>query len=91
MSTAFTHCLLTIEAEHHPQTPARILEHVTRHNLLPPWFSLRRLTGQRVRIVLELDAFEPDSVELMTRRIAGIPSVISVSRTLMKRRTAIMP
>lgn len=91
MSTAFTLCLLTIEAEHHPQTPARILEHVTRHNLLPPWFSLRRLGGERVRIVLELDAFETSSVDLIAKRIANIPSVISVSRTLMKRRTPIMP
>ncbi|MDE0853711.1 MAG: hypothetical protein OSA97_04745 [Nevskia sp.] len=91
MSNVFTHCLLTIEAEHHPQTPARILEHVTRHNLLPQWFSLRRLTGDRVRIVLELDAFELNSVDLMAKRIANIPSVISVSRTLMRRRTPIMP
>ncbi|MDB5973339.1 MAG: hypothetical protein JWR07_99, partial [Nevskia sp.] len=46
---------------------------------------------EAIRIVMELDGFDMEMVEWMAKRIANIPSVVSVSRTLMKKRTPIEP
>lgn len=91
MTPSFSHCLLTVEAEYHAQTPSRVLGLVTCHNVLPLWFSVRPMGQEAIRIVMELDGFDMEMVEWMAKRIANIPSVVSVSRTLMKKRTPIEP
>ncbi|MDB5977308.1 MAG: hypothetical protein JWR07_4068 [Nevskia sp.] len=40
---------------------------------------------------MELDGFDVEATEQMTKRIANFPSVVRVSRTLMNKRTPIQP
>jgi hypothetical protein len=75
-----TRCTLTIEAERDTHAPAQILGLVTQRNELPHFFSSECLSPWLMQIVLETAGRDGDAVDLLARRIAGIPSVLSVTK-----------
>ena len=79
-------CLFTIEAEFDPQTPARVLGLISQTNKLPASFSSQVMAPDLIRIVMELKDYPDGDFERLGKRIANIPSVLGVSRTIMSLR-----
>lgn len=70
--------LLVVEAEADPQVPARILGTVTQRNVLPSWFSARRIDEDQLRVIMELGDLDEDRVRYIVQCILKIPTVVSV-------------
>jgi len=78
-------CTLTIEAERDTHAPAQILGLITQRNELPHFFSIECVSPWLVQIVLETGDRDDDSADLLARRIARIPSVLSVTKAESRR------
>ncbi|MBL6751301.1 MAG: hypothetical protein ISP90_12300 [Nevskia sp.] len=75
---------LSVEADFDPQLPARVLGRFAEQGRLPASFSARQCAGNTLFVELEF-ACEPDAARLLSRRLAGVPSVRTVELTLRHR------
>jgi hypothetical protein len=91
MNVPKTSYLLTIEAQRDPLTSARILNLVTSVAAMPTWFSARLTHSHALRIVFELDGDSHETFEHLAKHIAGLPAVTDVTRTILTRRSPVMP
>lgn len=84
VNSASVSARLSVEADFDPQLPARVLGRFAEQGRLPAAFSARQSGSQTLHMELEF-ACEPDAARLLSRRLAGVPSVRTVELTLRHR------
>lgn len=83
-SPAAVSARLSLEADFDPQLPARVLGRFAEQGRLPAVFSARHCDDATLRLELEFHC-EPDAARLLSRRLAGVPSVRAVELSLHHR------
>jgi hypothetical protein len=76
---------LCLEADFDPQLPARVLGRFAEQGRLPAHFSARPGAGESLHVELEF-VCAPEAARLLSRRLAGVPSVRAVELTLRHQR-----
>lgn len=83
--------LFTVSAECDPQLPGRILDLFAQRNLLPQWFSVRRIGAAELRVTVETDEIDASICNLMAQKMLNIPTVLAVSLSPLRQSAEISP